>query len=61
MTRYIITDTYTGEILDLKILAKPPRARRRVKRYRRKEHGTMAHWSFIGLVLALGVWITITK
>jgi hypothetical protein len=56
--RHVLTDTLTGEILDLSVLAKPPRA----ARHRKMRRGRMInHWAFTALVATLGMWITITK
>jgi hypothetical protein len=56
--RHVLTDTLTGEILDLSVLVKPPKAvrRRKIRRGR-----IVNHWAFIALVTTLGMWIAISK
>jgi len=58
MKRYAITDTRTGEILDLTPLTRKlkPTSRRPVKRYKPRGSDGL---TFIGLVFTLGLWIGI--
>jgi hypothetical protein len=56
--RYALTDLYTGELIDLRTLARPARARRRVTRRKKARGREVNHWAFVVLVSVLGLWIT---
>lgn len=60
MTRYILTDRYTGEIIDTKPLTKS-RPRPRTTRRKARRDKVVNHWAFIALASTLGMWIAITK